>query len=477
MTAGILDILDSGSKDIPIHLVGVSGTEMSALCSYLINKKYRNLTLHDVSRDFTASFELAHRFYPNSIKKEYRETMGQAKTFHPAESYLQDIDQARFIFAPQSWFLYPQNDLLLQYREKLLFYTDICFDLFKGKIIGITGTVGKSSTALYTALLTGGLLSGNDRENILDLTRIENSSPGDILVFELSNRHLKNGISHMLDVGVLTNICPNHIPDHGSLEEYAAVKNSIFLHSRIPVFNARNPYSNLSINCPHCQTGFSFLYDKKTHADNHFHAAIINGTVQILDESVCSINELPMRYDHEYENFLAAALAARLSGISASTIKERIPLLDKKPKFRSQTDHDGTYTIINDAASCLPENTRRLTESLNMNFILITGGNRQAPLEDEFDSLAGSIARNRYCKKIFILGPMTNRISAALESKGFCNFTPANNLASAVQEAVKERRSSGIHTIVFSPGCGVGDEYSDKYERGFLFERFIRENK
>lgn len=448
-------------KDSNIHIVGASSTEMSAVYLYLHKRGFPNVTLHDFSEDFRKSLKLSHRFYSGNWINDYLKALGQAKKFNGPSDYLNSISEADVIFVPQSWFIYSQNSGLCNYKNKLSFFIDFCFELFKGRIIGVTGTVGKSTTALYTSILTDALLTGNDRENILDLDDVERSDK-DFMVFEISNRHLKNEFKIKVDFAVLTNICPNHIPDHGSLEDYCFLKNEIFNNSHVTIYNASNPYVDLVIKPNGESYSFSLAHG--------FNACIENGSVYVLDEYICEIRELPLDYDHEVEDFLSSCLVAKLCGIDTSILKERIKLLDRKLFYRSKKYEVQGVTIINDAASCLPENAKRLTESLREDFVLITGGSRQAPLDDEFHRLAWSIANNKNVEKVFCIGDMRERLAHSFKQFEFDDYMLQSDLESAVVEAI----NNGAGCIVFSPGCGSGDEFFDKYERGEVFDDYIR---
>ncbi len=105
--------------------------------------------------------------------------------------------------------------------------TQIFFDLYKGKIIGVTGTKGKSTTAslIYAVLKAGGLdvqIVGNIGKPALQLLN-ENS----IVVYELSSFQLAD-LSSSPHIAVVTNIYQDHLDYHGSFENYKKAKENIF---------------------------------------------------------------------------------------------------------------------------------------------------------------------------------------------------------------------------------------------------------
>ncbi|TSC87414.1 MAG: putative UDP-N-acetylmuramoylalanine--D-glutamate ligase [Microgenomates group bacterium Gr01-1014_7] len=107
--------------------------------------------------------------------------------------------------------------------------TQIFFDLCKGKIIGVTGTKGKSTTAamIYEVLKTGGLdvyFVGNIGRPPLEL--LEKINENSVLVYELSSFQLTD-LTKSPYIAVITNIYPDHLDWHGSFENYKKAKENI----------------------------------------------------------------------------------------------------------------------------------------------------------------------------------------------------------------------------------------------------------
>ena len=99
-----------------------------------------------------------------------------------------------------------------------------------GRIVGITGTNGKSTTSalIYHILKNSGAeaaLGGNIGTPVMDLPEL---SEDGVYVLELSSYQLDLTPSWHADVAILLNITPDHLDRHGDMEGYAAVKKRIF---------------------------------------------------------------------------------------------------------------------------------------------------------------------------------------------------------------------------------------------------------
>lgn len=126
------------------------------------------------------------------------------------------------------------------YSEKFLAEADLFYLLWQGKsspephtakkIIGITGTLGKTSiTHLLSTLLPQAGISvvtgGNIGTGMFDLL----SSNATYALLELSSFQLEQCKHFTADIGVITNLYPNHLDRHETMENYATAKQNIYL--------------------------------------------------------------------------------------------------------------------------------------------------------------------------------------------------------------------------------------------------------
>ncbi len=141
------------------------------------------------------------------------------------KNYLEKINQCDIIIKSPGIPYYPEIKRAKDQGKIITSATQIFFDLFKGKIIGVTGTKGKSQTAalIYEVLKEGGLdvaLVGNIGKPALE------QLDKDLIVYELSSFQLAD-LQKSPHIAVITNIYPDHLDYHGSFENYKKAKENI----------------------------------------------------------------------------------------------------------------------------------------------------------------------------------------------------------------------------------------------------------
>src|SRR5581483_3707564 len=121
-----------------------------------------------------------------------------------------------------------------------------------GKIIGITGTRGKTttSTLIYEILRAQGVpvVLGGNVAGVETLSLLPHITTETLVVLELSSWQLEGLAPHALSpaVAVMTNVYPDHLNTYSGMEEYAEAKANIFRHQTpegIAVFNYDNPWT------------------------------------------------------------------------------------------------------------------------------------------------------------------------------------------------------------------------------------------
>jgi UDP-N-acetylmuramoylalanine--D-glutamate ligase len=444
-----------------IHAVGGASLETASMVRYLVEGGRDDIVLHEVSEDLDAAFWAAHRFQSPEHRSRSRAALARCRELRAGPDYLAGIDSAAAILVPVSWFLHSANARIEHLKARFVYYPDACFDLWPGPVIGVTGSFGKTTTTRFAAALVDGVFCGNDRESFSDLAALARQPEERCMAFEASNRHLRNGFRRVLDVGVLTGITLNHEPDHGCFEAYRRVKYSMAARCHEFLYHAAIPAS-FPDAADVASKGISYGNSGAWRLDGW--------AVEGPDGGRCPLPGAAELSALDHDNAVAAAVAALHCGAAVEDIERRSrSLAAATPRYRHTAREAAGRLFINDSASCMPASTAALVAALDRRFVLICGGDRQRYRPGEFDRLARAVRANPHAALVCTTGAMAANIEASLHAVGFDAVVRSAHIAGAVERAVDVSGAA----VVFSPGCGTGAQFADKYARGETFDEAV----
>ncbi len=353
---------------------------------------------------------------------------------------------------------------------------EIFFELCPCPIIGITGSDGKTTTTTIISkiLEQNGIkvhLGGNIGRPILP--KIDQIKKEDIAVVELSSFQLMS-MRKSPDMAVVTNISPNHLDFHSSIDEYIESKKQIIYH-QLPfscaVLNFDNPHTRKMSK----DVRGKCIFFSRTNRLNSGFWIKENGDIIYSfngkDKFVMNTGSIKIPGNHNIDNYLAsiACVYDLVSLKSIETVAKKFSGVEHRIEF-VRSLHGVSY--YNDSIASTPSRTINGALSLfDKKIILIAGGyDKKVP----FDSLAKEIL-----KKVSTLVLMGN--SAPKIYKEILNLKEynsklikiifANNMNEAVTYA--KNNSNGGDIVIFSPACASFDLYENFEERGNHFKNLV----
>ena len=339
------------------------------------------------------------------------------------------------------------------------------------KVIGVTGTEGKTTTTtlINEIVKKSGrktYLGGNMGKPIF--TKIRNVKPENIIILELSSFQLSD-MDISPDISVVTNIYPDHLNVHKSYEEYREAKKNIFKHQSengIVVLNYDNEFTR---EFAKEANGKVIFFSSKEKLDDGFIYDKADGTIKYCKDGVrrhiMKKEDIKLRGIHNYEN-ICAALAATSSIVDVDTqVKaiEEFTGVEHRLEFVRELNNVKWY---NDSIGTSPASTIAGLNSFDEDIILLAGGSDKGL---DYKEVGEAIARK--VRALILTGPTSEKIEnatkQALNGKSIEIYYTSN-----MQESVnlaKEIAKAG-DVVLLSPASASFDLYKNFEDRGHQFK-------
>jgi len=447
-----------------VHVVGASGAEGTALLQYLVGRRgLTSVVGHDFAADpraFAKSFRRANVAIERTERNEALRALRKLDfDLRLRDRYLEGLDGADLIFASQNWFNYDSNlpgipDAVAA-GATLKGVVDLAMDLFSGIRVGVTGSNGKSTTSGLVAHLLGAAADGwrvyrggNDRDHQAKLQDLEAAGADDRLVWEVSNRHLRDR-PVLVDVAVLTNITRNHIEDHGSWDAYVAAKARLPQHATHAVLSATDLVSQ-TVEAPGTVWRFGARSDRG--------AWVEDGRVWLAAGGCHDLGPLApfaLAGEHNTHNLLAAVCAAAAAGASAERLRGAWHDFGSLPgRLEPVAEQDGVRWLYDIQATTAPAAEAGIAAiGATAPVRLIVGG------EDKGMDFAGMAdAAAAHARRIYKL-PGTGADAFVAALAGRVPVTECDDVDAAVAACRRDAEAGDV--VLLSPGCA------------FFFSRFL----
>jgi UDP-N-acetylmuramoylalanine--D-glutamate ligase len=467
-------------KDKLVHIVGISGMEGWAAAEFLADKG-----VEIVGHDFVSKEDIKDNFFglrDYLTDKEKEESWQRFKNFNfkinYKSDYLNKIEKADLIFLPQSWFRYDFNKLLKEIvlSKKIIGILDLYLSFCPATIIGITGSNGKSTTSRMAHLILKSekkaLLSGNDRENLPVLNKIESLNKEDYLILEISNRQLIN-FNGAIDIGLITNIFPTHIDDHGTFENYKQAKGNLIAGQNKNQKAIINFDDNKSSFLKELGEGEKYFFSRENRVKRGCYLEGDKIYCTQDDKPVFDIKKLKVPGSHNQENALAAICLAKTINISNDNIRNSLKnFKGAKHRLEFVAELRGV-SYFNDSQSTNPGSTVVGLNSFDQPIILIAGG-KSKPNSKDFDILAKEIEVNKNIKKVFLIGESADQMTKVFNDNNLDNQITEKCLDLEVAFKRSNLISKRGDVVLLSPATESFGEFSDYRDRGNTFKQLVK---
>ena len=341
----------------------------------------------------------------------------------------------------------------------------------RGKSICVTGSNGKTTTTMLThhILKKAGWdvgLAGNVGKSFAKQVA---EGDHDWYVLELSSFQLDDMFDFKADIGILTNITPDHLDRYeNQMQKYVDSKFRILNnqnHEDWFIYNYDDPIireelskRKLSMNL----APFSLKEEIKVGAYAVNNQLIIN----IKDQLTMSIHELALKGKHNTQNSLAAGIAGRLVEIRKSVVRESLEDFENVEHRLEFVAKVNGIEFINDSKATNINSTWYALETMENPVVWVMGGVDKGNDYSELSNLVKDKV-----KAIICLGIDNQKII-----KAFGHLVETIVEVGSATEAVAYayRLAKKNETVLLSPACASFDLFENYEDRGNQFKQAVR---
>lgn len=374
------------------------------------------------------------------------------------EHYLEDC--AEFDIILQSPGVIVKNRLDESAKAKILTQTEILLRLKPCRVIGVTGTKGKSTTSslIYHFLRANNIpsmLIGNI--GVPPLKRLEEMSGDIVAVCEMSCHQLEFA-RHSPEIAVLLNIFPEHLDHYVDFDAYAAAKRNIIR------FQGASDTAFVNAELLPCECNgniVSCAFGKQSDVWTD------GGSIYLYGEEI-SANRINTRLcgKHNLYNIAAALAAAIKAGAALDKCLEALPDFNGLEHRLERVAVINGVEYINDSISTIPEAAIAAVNAFDGADCLILGGMDRGISYD----VLGEFLNTGVVETVILLPDSGKRI-AKLISNPDVVVIEADNMEKAVSLAAKTAR----RRVILSPAAASYGFYRNFEERGSHFKTLVKQ--
>ncbi len=337
-------------------------------------------------------------------------------------------------------------------------------------VIGITGTNGKSTvTALIGHMLAhcgwAPQVGGNLGTPILQLD-MPQADAKTAYVLELSSYQLDLNDTLVCDIGVLTNISPDHLDRHGSMAGYIAAKQKLFTHGAgdMTAIMCVDDADSANMASTLAQRGRQVVRLSSTQS---------TADIQVTADALSHDSNVLMRLEfmaslrglHNAQNIAAAMAVGQALELSLADMTEAFISFPGLAHRLQPIDHFGALTFVNDSKATNAEATRHALAAYR-NIYWIAGGRAK---EGGLEGLENSFAEVR---RAYLIGEAAPQFAAQLSTMApHVDYLESGQLQHAVSAAADQAVADNFDeaTILLSPACASFDAFDNFEARGDAF--------
>ena len=333
------------------------------------------------------------------------------------------------------------------------------------RTVAITGTNGKTTTtALVAHLLSAAGLrattAGNIGRPVTDLAISDEAYQW--LSLEVSSFQLHDSPNFAPEIGILTNLAPDHLDRYPSAEAYYADKRLLFRNASAEDVWVLNGDDDLVLKMATGAAGRHVLFSLARQADAWYDRA--SQTLRLGNETLLQRAEFHLLGDHNVANALAGVLAVHEAGVPSQVLGAGLRSFRPLPHRLEPVREVNGVLWINDSKATNIAATTVAVIAMQRPYVLLLGGRHKG---EPYTGLAPLLAKG--CRLVIAYGE-----AGPLVEKDLAGKVPLER-GSTFDDVVA--RASLVaqpgDAVLLSPACSSYDMFKNYEERGATFRKFV----
>lgn len=450
-------------------IVLVAGAGKSGIGSVgLLQKKEAKVILYDGNKDLNLE-ELGERLRANEnvSQSSLDIVLGELE-----DELCKRIDLC--VISPGIPLDVPFVEKIKSYNIPIWGEIELAYKSAKGKLIGITGTNGKTTT---TALV--GEIMKNYYESVFVVGNIgtpyalmaDKTNEASVTVAEISSFQLETVNEFAPCVTAVLNITPDHLNRHKTMKNYSDIKMRIAMNQKKDEFCVLNYEDEILREYADKLQCKVLFFSSKTKLEEGIYLDE-NNNIRLKKDGVESIlmntSEMKLVGIHNAENVMAAIAISMIMKVPMDKIIEAVKNFNTvEHRIEYVTEKNGV-TYYNDSKGTNTDASIKAIEAMSKKTVLIAGGYDKG---SDFDDWV--LAFGDKIKCLVLIGVTAEKIADTARKNGFTNILFAGDLKEAVQLAAKA--ASEDEVVLLSPACASWDMFKSYEQRGELFKQYVNE--
>ena len=348
---------------------------------------------------------------------------------------------------------------------------ELAYRLGRGRVIGITGTNGKTTTTSLVGEIMAAHCSDVDVVGNIGNPYTQtalNATSDTVTVAEISSFQLETVERFCPDVSAILNITPDHLNRHHTMENYAAAKEAIARNQtkdQTCVLNYENEYTRaFGERCPARVVWFSSV--RKLTDGFYLDGEEICRTYEGKETRLMNIHDMNLVGMCNVENVMAAIAITQAMGVPMETILSvvrQFKAVEHRIEFVATKCGVDYY---NDSKGTNPDAAIQGIKAMDRPTVLIGGGyDKQSEYDGWIEAFDGKV------KCLVLIGQTREKIAECARRHGVKNIILADSFEEAFDVCVREADSGDA--VLLSPACASWGMFPNYEVRGKLFKELV----